>query len=187
MSKSATEVIRHEGEIFCVRSDHGWGVIVVNENTGLFMAYTDYGNYCHHWPSPGEKGLKHFLTDIDYHYAMGKFTGTRYGKVFRADRAIQDLKETIIERRRDDSIDRETARDAWDELRHAEDHGYSKDTFMVWIRDSSFILDAIGHDDWWCGIDGMVNDPQCVGFWNEIFIPFVASYCPDHKIKAVST
>lgn len=185
---SETIVTLSEGETYFVRNGQmGWGVITINEKTGLFMAYTDYGNYCYHWNAPGDKGLKAFLADLDFSYAMGKFTGARYGRKFDNATAIASLKRDIINRRRDNQqIGMEVARAAWDDLHNLEDAGDSEDYFMSLLAREPDILDAIGPDDWWHCVDGKVNDPQCVGFWNHIFIPFVASYCPDHKLKAVA-
>ena len=179
-------VKKHDGcEVYYVKtdSDFSWGIIVVDEHTGLFIAYTDFGTFSHHWSAPGEKGLKHFLTDIDYSYAMGKFRGGDRGTVYDAAEAVKNIKRAIISNRHHRFISKDTARKAWETLRYADDYSYTKDTLQVWVRDQDSILDAIGHDEWWYSVDGRVKDPQCVAFWNDIFIPFVSSYCPDHKVR----
>ncbi|HRI77271.1 MAG TPA: hypothetical protein PLX33_09820 [Alphaproteobacteria bacterium] len=178
-----------QGESYVVRPNQfSWGVITINEATGLFMAYTDYGNFSYHWPAPGDKGLKHFLGTIEFDYAMGKLSANR-GDRFDADVGIHNLRKRIKEERRDGVIERVTARCAWLEVDdiEAEALGENSQLFYDRIWRSSHILDAIGHDDWHRNINGRVKCPQCVGFWNNIFIPFVASYMPDHKLKPVST
>jgi hypothetical protein len=184
MSASVTPM---HGECFFVRPDKrigGWGVVVIDEKSGLFMAHTDFGTYSTHWTAPGDKGLRHFLGKIDFDYAMNRLAAN-HGEVFDADLAVRNLRKQIIENRRNGEIDTKTARFAWAAIDEMEGDYLDRQENLFYDRivRSRFILDAIGHDDWHHAINGRAKCPSCIGFWNNIYIPFVASYMPDHNLK----
>lgn len=177
-----------QGESYIVRHSNGfgWGVITIDEASGLFMAYTDYGNFGAHWNGPGDKGLKHFLGTLDYSYAMGKLA-PNHGMSFDGEIALKNLRKQVHEAHRRGEITKDQAREAKDDLDDLDDEGINNHEHLFYdrIASSRGILDVIGHDDWWHAVNGRVKCHQCVGFWNNVYIPFVASYMPDHKLQPV--
>lgn len=162
---------------FFINNQGEYGTFTLIPASGTLMAKTSFGEYAYSWMSYGDDFVG-FLREINYGYAMSKFKGN-YGKQFSGEKAVENLKRTIFERRRDYQIDAEEARDAFDELRYYEDYAYTKDTFTVWVRDNAFLINAIGHDEWWYAIDGDIDCPQCLGFWNKLYKPFVEYLQPE--------
>lgn len=185
-----TTVKKIEGESFVVRNEggFGWGVITIDETTGLFMAYTDFGTFSYHWNAPGDAGLKKFLGKLDYSYAMGKFRGRNYGRVFNHEKSILEAKKRLFEIRRERACSAETAREVYNTLEEM-DHMHRAEDFIRYLADDKTCRKVFCGDEWPYEVlnafECETNDPQCVGFWNEIYIPFVASYMPDHSLSCV--
>ncbi|MHB1418700.1 MAG: hypothetical protein ACYCX4_03810, partial [Bacillota bacterium] len=93
----------------------GWGIFLL-DSTGMFAAVTDYGNYAFRWAYHGEKDFRKFVIGLknDPGYLLGKVLPN--GKVYDGEETIKNIKETIIDVRRDGSWSKEQARKEWDLL-----------------------------------------------------------------------
>lgn len=127
------------------------------------LFHTDYGNYAYSWSHMGLP-MKQFLAKLSQHYTLGKLAqgdldehdpeGTR-----------KCAFEYLFERRRERSIDAETAREAYDDLIQCEDDGRSMYDCMA---DHSH---AFGRDSY----EFMCTRAKQshIDFWDRVWVPFV--------------
>lgn len=85
----------------------GWSEIMLIESTGLVSIASDYGSWSYFWSHHGCKSLKHFLLQIDKHYAWEKFTNAK--RTYDHYKTVQDLKEVITQRHIDGLISKDKA------------------------------------------------------------------------------
>ncbi|MDF2563750.1 MAG: hypothetical protein K0Q53_145 [Massilibacillus sp.] len=95
----------------------GWGIFIIDEK-GYFSAVTDYGNYAFMWSSFGSDDFREFVIEISNNpgYVLGKVAKKEYD----GEQTCKDIKELIIELRRDGSFAKEEARREWDLLKDNE-------------------------------------------------------------------
>lgn len=74
----------------------GWGYAVLTAD-GLFFAITDYGNWCHHWASTGEKDFRDFILKLDGDYFARKLVRPDDHKVYDSETTLREAKNTIAE------------------------------------------------------------------------------------------
>jgi hypothetical protein len=105
----------------------GWGIFLM-DSTGMFAAYTDYGNYCFKWTHHGCKDFREFIVKAykSYDYILGKLTS----KVYSGKKTVKGIKEHILEYRRNNWFDKKFARQEWDLINETEDmdseHGFNE-------------------------------------------------------------
>jgi len=158
-----------------------WANIALHEATGSFLCSGDYGSFCHQWP-PAYRvvSLKKFLAGVDRSYFMEKTRGACW-KVFSVEKTLECLRETILEHRRHEGLDKHAAREAWDDLRSAEewDLGYGTNaTHFYHIIDAlPSVMKAIGPDM----MDIARTEPssECVGFWERVWPKFLEQIEPE--------
>jgi len=155
-------------EMRTIKAGHEWAYIITDEESGLFVAHGSYGTFAHCWPPRGRSRTLHeFLAGVGFDYFMNK---ARQDDLLRFDFAatVKTMKDEIRRRRRENGINRNLAREAWDELDYMDETG-SKDAFMATL--SSDLTEALG-DDWWtlvqCG-----PSPECTEFWRVIWPAFL--------------
>ncbi|WP_024516941.1 hypothetical protein [Bradyrhizobium sp. Tv2a-2] len=152
-----------------------WAFIYLDEETGVFSAYTSFGTYAYCWSHIGTATLKEFLSDIEFGYFMGKTIGRRDYMEFDFHATIKGMKDYIKERRRDGAVDKVEARDAWDDVERIENR-QSVELFVEDVYDSRPICHAYRHD-----FDEVIRNrpsPQCVGFWQVIWPEFLKQIAP---------
>ncbi len=110
----------------------GWALLILDEETGAVTIQSDYGDWSFIWPpaAHGRKSLKHFLCEGDFHYLAGKFMGRADIDVFDFDATISEMKREIAEDRRARAIEKQEARDLFDELDRMDDES-SEDLFYT--------------------------------------------------------
>jgi hypothetical protein len=99
----------------------GWAFFYLHEfpNGGTLGIVSDWGNYSHMWGATGVKSLKHFLATCHAEYIVNKLSyekGREFREQFDNEKTLINFKKRILEDRRDDRIDREEARDLWNDL-----------------------------------------------------------------------
>lgn len=116
----------------------GWGVFLL-DSTGMFAAVTDYGNAAYKWPLHAEEDFRRFFAKgVSGGYLLQKLFYEH--KQFDGDATLREVKEDIIERRRDGSYSRQKARKEWDLLSYYED--LDNDASFVRWYDNTSISDA---------------------------------------------
>lgn len=177
---------RESVDVYSIRNGGEWGIFMLDESTGLFTAYSTFGNFTHQWTCIGNSTLAEFVSDLDFGYAMGKFKGTGY-RIYDHDETVRQNKHHIISNRKHDWIDKDDARtayNAFDEISYSHDF----QEFVESCNDNTDIKDVIIQDNWAYEqlMEGQAYCPQCKAFWNKMFIPFVAYLQPEHKLKEVA-
>lgn len=114
----------------------------------------------HYWRARGSDSLKKFLIGLNRDYAMGKLFGHRRLEEWDDDKTKDEIKRYIIECRRGREIDRDEARDLWDDVERAEG------------EQSIAELPTIHGECWYEWIRH--RDKPCVEwFWSKVWAPFV--------------
>lgn len=96
----------------------GWGIFIL-DSTGYFSCVTDYGNYAFNWTHHGEDDFREFFAkDRDYDYLVNKLyrMGSEGELEFQPEDTVRNIKQSIIESRYHDHMDKEVAREEWDLL-----------------------------------------------------------------------
>jgi hypothetical protein len=167
-------------ECYEIRNGWAWAHIFVRHGTAPEMGrdgvrhwvhlsiISDYGEFGYCWSHIGED-WRRFLSGLDMHYAMNKMLGARFRVPLTIDEAEQYGRQTIIQYRREGSLDADDARKLWDGLTDA-DRDADLGTFLRdWDRCSEGRWYA---HDWWDHRWDKVN-PQAEGFWRDIWPHFV--------------
>lgn len=172
-------VTKSTADSYLVRSTDGmdWARIFIQggtaepgRNWGYISVVSSFGNFGHCFSHIGTQAIEGFLLGVGFDYLMGKFFGLE-SRIFDADKTLKWLREGILERRRDERMKKERARDLWDMVQDADDNGYQTcEAFTHYLaeRDSYF---------WEEFSNGGTQDspnPQCVGFWQDIWPHFTA-------------
>lgn len=98
-----------------LKVSYGWAIITIDENGGLFNAQSDYGSYSYSWPNHGRKSFKHFILELvrDKSYFLGKVADDNY---YYEEKTEKAWKEEIIRSRKEGELDRDQARELWNEI-----------------------------------------------------------------------
>lgn len=187
-----TEVVREQADSYYINAwrdgyHRGWARIFVQsgqrprrEGDGgptwwcYVAVISDWGNFGHLWSHCGREPVE-FLSGLEFDYAMQKLMWDDF-KVFRADAYLGELRQHVLQCRRDGAITREEARKTWEAIEEAEDVGGGSRDLI------SQHLYGLDHDerpgldtDSIVEFDGMVPNPQAVGFWRDCWPHFIAA------------
>lgn len=91
----------------------GDNLFIINCRTGLFKAVTEYGCYQHYWDRSDYH--KNNILRFNKGYILNKLTSDK-DEIIDFEATMKDWKETILEWRRDTSLEEEQARNLWDAL-----------------------------------------------------------------------
>lgn len=145
----------------------------IDESSGLVSASGCYGTFSHYWTAPGPRGLREFLGDIQFGYALGKLTGRGEGAGgyrFDLKKSIASLKKIIREsNERPPEFDetKEELRDLWAE------NATTEEEFHRQVGECGSICHWLG-SDWYLQVPcEHSRDGGAVVFWNDFFIPWV--------------
>lgn len=142
----------------------GWAVATVREwdEGGSLDVQSDYGNFAYSWGRIGQRGMLKFLTKISFEYFMNKARADNgRGRRFDFDKTIADIKQSLIELRRDGSLDKQQLRERVEDLDGLE-HTDNAELFCERL---------MSRCDWayeWADYQdpcSYVDDPQCRAFW----------------------
>lgn len=93
----------------------GWGIFVIGSD-GFFSAVSDYGNYAYTWSSFGSGDFRDFVVNClapDAHYTAKKLCYEKT-QVVDVEATARNIKQYILEERRQYGLTKERARDEWD-------------------------------------------------------------------------
>jgi len=170
------EVTKRKIDIYTIRGkcEDGystWGEITLElgEHSAKVMANTENGTYAYNWFHTGNNPVQ-FLKDLDIYYAMDKLTDYKMYEPDYKEFSI-DTKKIIIEARLQDYITKEEARHTWDDLIPHIDDFQNRDIIHSQMWNTKHFSKVFGDSD------SMPNPtkikPQCIQFWNNIWVPFV--------------
>lgn len=104
------------------RTYEGWFVAFVDEETGCLAVLSDYGDYSYRWPAAGMPeglGLRRFLTECDPGYILRKLSPRQ---VYDGEATLNAIHEDVCQTRRRGVLERDEAREEWDEALEVAHH-----------------------------------------------------------------
>lgn len=169
-------VSKSQAELYQVRSGEGslaWGdiTLICGTHSVSFVATSDYGTFDYRWTHCGGDPKK-FLCKLDFQYAMKKLTG---GKLYIPDPSKygDEIKESIINSRKEEGLTKEQARTAWSEMLSILDEYSEGDLFFHALYDHELFDKVFGDYEY---MPRATQPDHCaVDFWNEIWKPFINS------------
>jgi hypothetical protein len=170
---AARRIDRPNAEVFTLFSDDDsgdWVHVVIDEQTGLFMATGSYGTYAHQWPPQhlAADTLKEFLLGVDRDYFLSKTVPIGQREVFDPEATLWALKDQILEARKlgDLSLTREQARAAWTVVESLRDEIDPQE--IVNALQTREPVCRLFRDDTWEFLRDRIS-PQCELFWDKIW------------------
>jgi hypothetical protein len=169
-------VTKSQAELYRIRSGKGslaWGdiTLICGAQSVSVMATSDYGTFDYRWSHCGGEP-KAFLCGLDFQYAMKKLTnGNLY--VPDPDGYENEIKESIVDSRKNGGLTRVQARTAWDEMLSIHDEYNGGDLFFHALYDHELFERVFGD------YEGMpsaeIADCRAVDFWGDVWMPFISS------------
>ncbi|WP_114729495.1 hypothetical protein [Vibrio cholerae] len=166
-----SKVIKTQAELYQVRHKTfgGWGDIflICGQESVRVAINSDYGTFAHNWTHCGGDP-KEFLTDIDFDYCMKKLTNYKH-YVPAPEQYPIEVKQSIIESRREENLTKEEAREAWGDMLNTE-HSEG-DLYFQELIDHPLFEKVFGATEYLPSAQKV--DPCCQDFWDKVWIPFV--------------
>jgi hypothetical protein len=141
---------------FVFEEPFGWAIFSINDVTGELAIQSDWGNYQHRWNTShlGESHTKHplplthFLAiNNDPYYVTDKLHyGTNDREKYSPDLTERSVRQYLLEERRTGNLEREWAREAWDEIKHVDFN--SPDGFMYSLNDTYRLKKVLSDEPW---------------------------------------
>jgi len=179
-------VTKSQVELYEVRSGKGslgWGNITLKcgDQSVEVVATSDYGTFDFYWSHCGGDP-KEFLCKLDFQYAMKKLTsGDLY--IPNPDGYENEIKERIIESRKEGRLTKEEAKTAWDEMLLILEEYCSGDLFYNALYNHQLFYKVFGDYDYLPS--STIPNPRAVDFFNEIWKPFT-SYLREEKAGLIN-
>lgn len=145
-----------------------WAYIYIDDETGIFCAYSSFGIYAHQWCAIGTSSMKKFVAGLDFGYFMGK-TRPDYMK-FSFEASVENVKNYICEHRRNGNCSKDEARDAWEDI-SAFEPTESANVFLNEAHLTDSVSFIYGYDLYDICVEKPDSDSR--GFWNIIWPEFL--------------
>lgn len=164
------EIKKNQGDVekYVVRVEREWAILYIDEPSGVFSAFTSWGNWAYSWQHHGCPSLKHFLIQIARErddYFERKLAGTDW---FDRDRTEVEIKRQILYERKVGILDEHQARSLWNEMEEFTPNTTGE--YFHWLGDQSEELkEVIGFDE---PIYIQGPPPAIREFKKRCFIPF---------------
>jgi len=165
------EVTKRECDFYRIRMNGGWDWILAtfDEKSGMVAIHSSFVTCAYSWPTPGrgEESLKEFFLSASADYLCDKFSYDHertFREQFSFHKTVKRLKKLILEDRKTNNIDKETAREWYDDLDNLDD-----------VQDATYFqlqLDDVGNDKEF--LNHLGSD------WYEYL-----QYAPSHKYNAL--
>jgi hypothetical protein len=171
----STIVTKEEAVVYKIRIEephHSWADITIREwpRGGSIDIQSDYGNFSYAWGSIGDRTLREFLCNLDYHYFMGKTRPSSCGRAFDISKTLKQLREDVISRRKERCLNKEEARECWIDICDIEEYAGNEEAEYVRALDMQHSLIRLLYDfEYGCIPYEYIDDPQCVAFWERIW------------------
>ncbi len=180
-------------ECYEVRKGHEWANITLacwdrpaNVGTqhectyycGEITIQSSFGTWGYVWTACGVP-FKRFLMRAEFDYVFTKFMGAKLDR-HDGDGTMRQLRRDIIEQRRQGSLDRDEAREAWDAVEWERDRiesdetscGYALMEVASRLGDRHPMREHFADPSAWPR--AKKHDCQAVGFWRELWPSFIA-------------
>lgn len=110
---------------YALRSGGEYADITIREwpGGGSIGIQSSFGSYANTWNAIGKGPFRKFLCGLDMSYFFNKCLGNEY-REFDCEATVKEIKQDIIQCRRDGEVGKEDAREVWDSL---PDHYFAKD------------------------------------------------------------
>lgn len=165
-------VTKQKIDVYKIRHDNScvWGDITVEfgKTSAQVMINSDYGSYAYNWFSTGENP-KQFLCDINMDYAMEKLSDYKLYEP-DTDKYSEEIKNSIIESRKDERMTKEEARTAWDDMLGVLDDYPSGDIMYHSLIEHEHFDKVFG--DFEALPSARRVKPKHVHFWEKVWTPF---------------
>ncbi|MHC1744866.1 MAG: hypothetical protein AB9873_17815 [Syntrophobacteraceae bacterium] len=142
-------------------------------NGGSIQIISDYGNYGFAWSHIGDKCLRQFLLALEADYFFGKVVegGRRNYEVIDMKATLEDIRKEIVSMRREGRIDKEQARDFWEQIEEGSDVSrcISDEELYRALDDHDDLFRIIFHNDFENVPVSHTMNGQCRGFWDRIW------------------
>lgn len=165
------EINKKNIELYQIRNigSCGWADITleVGETEGRISIASDWGAWQRYWGHCG-MGFKAFIISLknNMHYFASKVDADNF---FDLDQNITALKLSVIEYRRDESIDDQKARHLFEDLNRLQQEGFTRKVDFEYAYYETEHLSRWRHE-----LDVItVVSPQFKNFWNKVYLPFV--------------
>jgi len=158
-------------ESYQIRSKYGGGVVIVEYigKTVRVTASGEFGSYGYWWTAPGDD-QKMFLISLDQQYAMEKLSNYDIYEQ-DVDEYPKQVKEQIIDARRQGNLTQEEAREAWDEMLPIMEEYTSAESIRTRLVDHPLFFIVFGD---YTGLPYASRmKAEVVGFWDYIWKPFI--------------
>ena len=147
-----------------------WAVFIITDD-GMLFVQSDFGSYSHWWTSMGQP-VREFLLSIDNSYLAGKLAlGRDDLRVLDVNQTINNLKQNIIEARRETVLDEAAARDLYDDIVSLSKivyYGTSDDSLYHQFMEYKNLSEHFGFDV----PTSKMWDPMLQGFLDNIWPAF---------------
>jgi len=170
------KITKKQIDLYQIRNEdkRTWGNIsvVFGETSAEIMINSDYGHFAYNWFATGNNP-KSFLCKIEMCYAIGKLCDGR-ANIYEPDYEEMDrsIKKKIIEERRENSLTKEEAREAFDDMpEYVKEYRGSLDLIHNKIIEHKLFNKVF------CDFENLPDDEKIkrviVDFWEHIWKPFV--------------
>jgi hypothetical protein len=180
MENKLNEIYEDEAKMVRFRLNDGWDYVWItyHDVKGFITISSSYGNYSYIWSAMG-KGvlLKDFFVKADNDYLAQKLYRSTHRSTqrFDSDTAFKELKQMIIQYRRDGSLNKHLARLLFDEIKDWESDSdeLSREGFYNGFYDQPSLSEW--NPDIWYNDLGSVDETGFLTLKNEI-IPIIKEY-----------
>ena len=148
-----------------------WADISIREwpRGGSIDIQSDFGNFAYNWNSIGDGTFLDFLCGLNYDYFMNKAT-VNNGYRFSVSKSIKAIRVAIIENRKEKYIDIDMARKCWLDVLNLEALSTCENSYTSFVPQSKVLFEEIFGDDYHSIPYEYELDPQCVAFWDFIWV-----------------
>lgn len=180
-------------ETYRIRADHEYATICLrawprgDHFCGEILIHSSFGNWAYQWGACANP-FKRFLLGADFDYVFTKFMGTEL-RVFDGDASFRAIKRRVLAWRHRGDLDKEVAREAWNEL--ADQREDAERSIYGFVDAMNDIVERVNrkrvqemlHEPW--DLAETRYDSGAVGFWREIWPHFVAQLRVELEQEAV--
>lgn len=159
---------------YLVRSGYDYGAVFIEcgETSATVSTVSSFGSYGYHWSNTGPDP-RGFLRRMPFESLASKFLGND-SLVFDRDAQEREMKREIIDQRKQNEMDKVTAREVWDEVQAILTNcsGNSEEFYRELIL-TDFAFSCLYNADHGSVHVCTMPEPQLVGFWSDIWVPLM--------------